>query len=149
MAARRIVRAHGRTATARAVALAVAVVVVLFVTTGGDATRVVLGALWRGSVGSWYALGYELSTLHNIASRGATGTAHERNEVEAVWREALERFLTRAERAQIRYEDLARVIAWLENLVGPATERDFTNIARSLEELRRHAVNVDRLYRTA
>lgn len=96
----------------------------------------------------WYELGYELSTLHNIASRGATGSSQEQAQIEPLWREALERFLVRAEAVHIGYEELARVIALLENLVTPS-ERDFANLARSLKELRRHAGLADRLHPAA
>ena len=49
----------------------------------------------------------------------------------------------RAERAEIGYENLGRVLGLLENLVGPSHERDLSNIPRSLEELRRYAAGAD------
>ncbi|HEX2678875.1 MAG TPA: hypothetical protein VHM19_19625 [Polyangiales bacterium] len=93
-------------------------------------------------LGEWYELGYELTTLHNIAGEDPAGEV-ERKDQEDVWRETLERFLARAEAAHIRYEDLARVLALLENLIGPRSTRDYTNIARSLEELRKQASYAD------
>lgn len=97
----------------------------------------------------WYELGSELATLHNIAGEGVSAGPAASSEGEALWREALERFLLRAEALRIRYEDLARVIAQLENLMAAPSERDFTNLARSLEELRRHAGEADRLHSAA
>jgi hypothetical protein len=65
-------------------------------------------------------------------------------DAERLWRKALERFLIRAENARIPYEDLGRVLALLENLVAPRTERDLSNIARSLDELRKQAAGADK-----
>lgn len=99
----------------------------------------------RGDIAEWYELGYQLTTLHDIAGEAEPSAPEDLTEREAVWREALEALLARAEAAHIRYEDIARVLAQLENLGGPAAARDFTNIARSLEELRKHAASADRL----
>jgi hypothetical protein len=89
----------------------------------------------------WYRVGFELATLHNLAGQlvldGSDAAA------ELHWRGALERFLLRAERAEIGYENLGRVLGLLENLVGPSHERDLSNIPRSLEELRRYAAGAD------
>ena len=89
----------------------------------------------------WYRVGFELATLHNLAGQlvldGSDAAAEQH------WRSALERFLMRAERAEIGYENLGRVLGLLENLVGPSHERDLSNIPRSLEELRRYAAGAD------
>ena len=89
----------------------------------------------------WYRVGFELATLHNLAGQlvldGSDAAAEQH------WRGALERFLMRAERAEIGYENLGRVLGLLENLVGPSHERDLSNIPRSLEELRRYAAGAD------
>jgi hypothetical protein len=53
--------------------------------------------------------------------------------------------LAHAEAVQIRYEELGPLLSLLENLMAKPAARDFTNIARSLDELRRHAVTADRL----
>ena len=68
---------------------------------------------------------------------------------EQQWRGALERFLMRAERAEIGYEDLGRVLGLLENLAGPSSERDLANIGRSLSELRRYAAGADGIHTAA
>ena len=94
-------------------------------------------------IADWYELGYELATLHNLAGQGLFDTPEQVDDAERQWADALERFLTRAEKAGIPYEDLARVISLLENLVAPQSERDLSNIARSLDELRRYAVGAD------
>jgi hypothetical protein len=94
-------------------------------------------------IADWYELGYELATLHNLAGQGLFDTPERVVEAERLWREALERFLDRAEKACIPYEDLAAVMALLENLVAPETERDLANIARSLDVLRQQAVGAD------
>jgi hypothetical protein len=95
----------------------------------------------------WYKLGFELATLHNLAGQlaldGADAAAEQK------WRSALERFLMRAERAEIGYENLGRVLGLLENLAGPGGERDLSNIGRSLEELRRHAAGADAIHTAA
>jgi hypothetical protein len=96
----------------------------------------------------WYGVGFELATLHNLAGRGTSGSTDDRAELDAVWQEALDRFLGFAEGARIRYEHLAPVISWLSNLIGPQAERDYTNVARTLAELRRHASQAD-LHRAA
>jgi hypothetical protein len=92
-------------------------------------------------VEEWYRVGFELATLHNLAGQlvldGSDAAAEQH------WRGALERFLMRAERAEIGYENLGRVLGLLENLVGPSHERDLSNIPRSLEELRRYAAGAD------
>jgi|GEM_PF-5825916 len=89
----------------------------------------------------WYRVGFELAILHNLAAQlvldGSDPAAEQH------WRGALERFLMRAERAEIGYENLGRVLGLLENLAGPSHERDLTNISRSLEELRRYAAGAD------
>jgi len=95
----------------------------------------------------WYKLGYELAILHNLAGQlvlDGTDAAAEQQ-----WRGALERFLTRAERADIGYENLATVLGLLENLAGPSSERDLANIGRSLSELRRYAAGADGIHTAA
>jgi hypothetical protein len=92
-------------------------------------------------VEEWYRVGFELAILHNLAGQlvldGSDAAAEQH------WRGALERFLMRAERAGIGYENLGRVLGLLENLAGPSHERDLANIPRSLEELRRYAAGAD------
>jgi len=96
---------------------------------------------------NWYRLGFELAILHNLAGQlaldGSEPGAEQR------WRGALERFLMRAERAEIGYENLGSVLGLLENLAGPKQERDLANIGRSLEALRRHAAGADRIHTAA
>jgi hypothetical protein len=100
-------------------------------------------------IGAWYEVGYELAILHNLAGQGLFDTEERRAEAERLWRKALERFLIRAENASIPYEDLARVLALLENLVATRDERDLSNIGRSLDELRRQAAGADRQHTAA
>jgi hypothetical protein len=96
---------------------------------------------------NWYRLGFELAILHNLAGQlaldGSEPGAEQR------WRGALERFLMRAERAEIGYENLGSVLGLLENLAGPKQERDLANIGRSLDALRRHAAGADRIHTAA
>lgn len=94
-------------------------------------------------IADWYELGYELAILHNLAGQGLFDEPARATDAEQLWRDALERFLSRAEQAQIPYEDLARVISLIENLVAPRAERDLANIARSLDELRNQALGAD------
>ena len=94
-------------------------------------------------IGAWYEVGYELAILHNLAGQGLFDSEERKSEAERLWRRALERFLIRAENAHIPYEDLARVLSLLENLVAPRTVRDLSNISRSLDELRRQAAGAD------
>jgi hypothetical protein len=100
-------------------------------------------------IGAWYEVGYELAILHNLAGQGLFDTQEKRLDAERMWRKALERFLIRAENANIPYEDLGRVLSLLENLVAPRAERDLANIARSLDELRTQATGADRQHTAA
>jgi hypothetical protein len=95
-------------------------------------------------ISAWYEVGYELAILHNLAGQGLFDTEERRADAERQWRKALERFLIRAENARIPYEDLGRVLALLENLVAPRAERDLSNIASSLDELRKQAAGADK-----
>ena len=95
-------------------------------------------------ISAWYEVGYELAILHNLAGQGLFDSDERRVDAERQWRKALERFLIRAENARIPYEDLGRVLALLENLVAPRTERDLSNIGRSLDELRKQAAGADK-----
>jgi hypothetical protein len=98
-------------------------------------------------VAEWYQLGFELATLHNLAGQLKLDGAD--REAEQTWRTALDRFLTRAENAQIGYEKLGSVLSLLENLAGPSSERDLSNIGRSLEEVRRYAAGADAIHTAA
>lgn len=100
-------------------------------------------------IGAWYEVGYELAILHNLAGQGLFDSDESRLDAERQWRKALERFLIRAENARIPYEDLGRVLALLENLVAPRSERDLSNIGRSLDELRQQAAGADRQHTAA
>jgi hypothetical protein len=100
-------------------------------------------------IAAWYEVGYELAILHNLAGQGLFDTEEKRTDAERQWRKALERFLIRAENARIPYEDLGRVLALLENLVAPRVERDLSNIARSLDELRLQAAGADKQHTAA
>jgi phage FluMu protein gp41 len=97
-------------------------------------------------VSEWYRLGFELSNLHNLAGQFVFDA---NAEAEQQWRVALDRFLTRCENARIGYENLGRVLSLLENLAGPSSERDLTNIGRSLEEVRRYAAGADGIHTAA
>jgi hypothetical protein len=98
-------------------------------------------------VAEWYQLGFELSTLHNLAGQLKLDGAD--RDAEQTWRTALDRFLTRAENARIGYEKLGTVLSLLENLAGPSSERDLSNIGRSLEEVRRYAAGADAIHTAA
>ena len=97
----------------------------------------------------WYQVGFELATLHNLAGQLVLDGPERDERAEQQWRQALDRFLSRAERANIGYEDLGRVLPLLENLAGPRAERDLTNIGRSLNEVRSYAVGADRIHTAA
>jgi hypothetical protein len=100
-------------------------------------------------VKDWYQLGFELAVLHNLAGQLVLDGPDHSDEAEQTWRGALERFLERAENAQIGYENLGRVLALLENLAGPRSERDLGNISRSLQEVRRYAAGADGIHTAA
>jgi hypothetical protein len=97
----------------------------------------------------WYQLGFELATLHNLAGQLVLDGPERSDAAEQQWRHALDRFLTRAESAQIGYEELGRVLPLLENLAGPRSERDLTNIGRSLHQVRSYAAGADRIHTAA
>jgi len=100
-------------------------------------------------VEEWYQLGFELATMHNLACQLVLDGPERSDKAEQQWRDALERFLTRAENARIGYEELGRVLALLENLAGPRAERDLSNIGRSLSEVRNYAAGADRIHTAA
>jgi hypothetical protein len=100
-------------------------------------------------VQDWYQLGFELAILHNLAGQLELAGPQRSEAGELQWRAALERFLTRAEAAQIGYEKLGRVLALLENLAGPRSDRELANIGRSLAELRSYAAGADGIHTAA
>jgi hypothetical protein len=100
-------------------------------------------------VNDWYLLGFELATLHNLAGQLELDGPDRSDEAEQTWRGALERFLMRAENAQIGYENLGRVLSQLENLAGPRGQRDLGNIRRSLDEVRGYAAGADKMHTAA
>jgi hypothetical protein len=100
-------------------------------------------------VSDWYKLGFDLAILHNLAGQLVLDGPDRSDVAEQTWRNALDGFLTRAEAANIGYENLGKVLGLLENLAGPRGSRDLANIGRSLQELRRYAAGADGIHTAA
>jgi hypothetical protein len=95
-------------------------------------------------ISEWYELGFQFSTLHSIAEQGWPLDPEQRAAYQELWNQAMTAFLQAAESAQITTLKAQRVQVLLENLIGPEPQRDYTNVARSLHELRSLAEQADR-----
>jgi hypothetical protein len=98
----------------------------------------------RKRASAWYELGFQFSTLQSIAEHGLPPDPDERTVYQELWNETLSAFRSSAENAGVPARPVRRLQALLENLIGPEQARDYTNIARSLEELRALAEEASR-----
>jgi len=86
-------------------------------------------------VADWYELGYQLSTLLSIAEHGGFDDLQQRETYEELWGQAMHQLRQSGSRLRLSGRDLDAVQWRLENLVGPLHERDYRNVAASLETL--------------
>jgi hypothetical protein len=91
------------------------------------------------AVAEWYELGYQLSTLHSIAEHGGFDDPQQRETYEDLWGQAMRQLRQSAQRLRVRGTTLDTVQWQLENLVGPYGERDYRNVAATLDALREQA----------
>lgn len=96
-------------------------------------------------ISEWYELGFQFSTLRSIAEHGLPADPTERAVYEELWNQSMAAFRESAKSARIAAREARRVQKLLENLIGPEPQRDYTNVARSLQELRVLAEEADRL----
>lgn len=103
-----------------------------------------LGALSpeRKHVAAWYGLGFEFTTLLDLATAGVPEDAVARNDFKREWQSSITQFRSFAEKS-IREEAALRIQTQLENLLAPEAVRDYTNVARSLDALRAQASSAD------
>jgi hypothetical protein len=92
----------------------------------------------------WYEIGFQYSTLKCIAEQGLPEAPEDREVYDEMWNRALGQLRESAKLAGLPSHELRRVQALLENVVGPAAYRDYTNLGASLRELRELARNADR-----
>ena len=83
----------------------------------------------------WYRLGFQFATLQSIAEHGPPAEPDERATFLELWNENIAQLRQAAMVARVAAHDVRRIQTWLENLIGPETQRDYTNVARAREEL--------------
>lgn len=91
-------------------------------------------------IADWYELGYQLSTLLSIAEHGGFDDPVHRETYEDLWGQAMRQLRQSGARLQLAGRELDAVQWRLENLVGPRHERDYRNVAASLDGLRELAL---------
>ncbi len=92
----------------------------------------------------WYEMGFQFSTLRSIAEQGLPADPEERAIYEELWGQSMSAFLESADSAQIAASEAGELRSSLENLIGPEPQRDYANLARSLQQLRALAEAADR-----
>jgi hypothetical protein len=93
----------------------------------------------KSAVSYWYDIGARISTLLNIAGRGLPADPQERESTQATWDGSITSFRFLASQVEIQEQDIADVQAMLENLIGPESEKDYSNMAKCLDQLRERA----------
>jgi hypothetical protein len=95
-------------------------------------------------VADWYEIGFQFATLQSLVAQGVPTDPEQLAVFQELWDQSMAAFKRAAESAQIAPRELRRQQALLENLVGAEQRRDYSNIARSLDELRALAQSADR-----
>jgi hypothetical protein len=98
----------------------------------------------RRYIADWYEIGFQFAALHSIAGQGIPDEPEQRAMYEQLWEQSMQAFQSSAESASVDPRERRRQQALLENLIGPESRRDYTNVARSLQELRALAEAADR-----
>lgn len=96
-------------------------------------------------VSEWYEAGFQFSTLRSIAEQGFPEDPEQRSVYQELWDQSMAAFRNATDAANVPAREARRVQALLENLIGPESQRDYSNLARSLSELRSLAQEADRL----
>jgi len=97
----------------------------------------------KSAISYWYDIGLRISTLLNIAGRGLPTDPQERESTESEWNGGITSFRFLASQVEMQEQDIAEVQAMLENLIGPESEKDYSNMSKCLERLRGHAATAD------
>ena len=98
----------------------------------------------RSDIGIWYNLGSCISTLLNIATNGPPRSRRRKEATAVQWRRSLERFRLLASELNLRQREIEAIAAMLQNLMGPESEKDPTNLKRCVNTVRRQAVIYER-----
>lgn len=97
----------------------------------------------RSEVSHWYDLGSHLSTMLNIAGQGLPAEPQQRETLQQKWQSSFNLFKSLAHEVEIQPQDILEIQQMLQNLIGPESEKDYTNIAKCLETLKHHASIAD------
>jgi hypothetical protein len=92
---------------------------------------------------SWYELGFQLTTLHNLATEEMPDDVEGLRVYQQAFDDALDAFRQSAASARLSYQDVAELEGLLRNLSGPMQQRDYSNISLSLAQLAFHAEQAD------
>jgi hypothetical protein len=94
----------------------------------------------RSEISCWYDIGSRISTMLNIAGRGLPQDAQERELTEQKWQSCFSSFRYLAMQVNISDQDVADIQEMLKNLIGPPSDKDYTNMARCLDKVRQCAM---------
>jgi hypothetical protein len=105
----------------------------------------VLGGLSEGEdhVRSWYDVGFCIATLVSIIGFEASEGDPERDELDEVANESLEGFREAAAEVGFTGDEVDGLVGRFQNLLGPESDRDYTNMASIQEQIRSHAGSTD------
>jgi hypothetical protein len=97
----------------------------------------------RNDISYWYNLGTCLSTMLNIAGDGVPRNQRKKEVTAVQWRRSLELFHQLATELNLQERDIAAIRDMLENLMGSESRKDYSNMTRCLERVRRYALAYD------
>lgn len=89
----------------------------------------------------WYEVGFQLSTLLNLANLDESDSGD--SGIDDTWNEAMSALTEAADQLGMGAGQVAVVEGMLENLRGPSSERDYLNIGRVEAAIRQHANHAD------
>lgn len=95
-------------------------------------------------IADWYEVGFQFATLQSLITQGVPTDPEQLAVFQELWDQSMAALKRAGESAQVAPRELRRQQALLENLIGPEQRRDYSNIARSLDELRALAQAADR-----
>jgi hypothetical protein len=95
-------------------------------------------------IADWYEVGFQFAALQSIAEQGIPEDPEQRAAYQEAWQRSMDAFQKSAEKAAVPPREVRRQRALLENLIGPASRRDYANAELSLHELRALAEAADR-----
>ncbi|MDH5676659.1 MAG: hypothetical protein OEZ06_31365 [Myxococcales bacterium] len=92
------------------------------------------------ALADWYELGFQLATLLGIAEEGLPESPEEYAAYIELWNQAMAQLYRSASELSLSPASVARLQGQLQNLIGPAPQRDYSNFGRAVELLRDQAV---------